>query len=420
MLNEELAEIEEVVSEWEEKIKDGRHSVENLQKQIEGIADADTVMAKMNSGDNEWLNAWKKETIELSGIPKINMSHLGKLKYQHPNDPRISKLGNRAVKCYLKLCEINCTVTERLADSDLRPQIQAENQKMMSELRSMYSTMFPHTEETQPSLSSDSPFVPSSQSHFADIFDATAKQNIENARKNAVTNDNSSSVRNLNTKANVPLIMGIIGVLCVIAIIAYFIIQSMQTSSEINEQAIGAESENSISSGNTFTDSRESKTYKTVKIGSQTWMAENLNIEKGNSVCYDNDPANCQKCGRLYDWETAMKICPKGWHLPTDAEWNALENAVGGSSVVGTVLKSKNGWDNNGNGTDKHGFSALPCGRYYNGKFLYYGLLGQFWSATETSASHALGIGLDARNADMGVGNLNKSLYLRSVRCVED
>ncbi|MDR0517647.1 MAG: fibrobacter succinogenes major paralogous domain-containing protein [Fibromonadaceae bacterium] len=175
-----------------------------------------------------------------------------------------------------------------------------------------------------------------------------------------------------------------------------------------------------IKANGTLTDPSDGKTYKTVKIGSQTWMTENLNIEKGNSVCYDNNPANCQKCGRLYDWETAMKACPRDWHLPSDAEWKVLENAVGGSSIVGEVLKSKSGWDSDGNGTDKHDFSVLPCGRYYNGKFLYYGLLAQFWSATETGDSHALGIGLDARNADMGIGNLNKSLYLRSVRCVKD
>jgi uncharacterized protein (TIGR02145 family) len=170
-----------------------------------------------------------------------------------------------------------------------------------------------------------------------------------------------------------------------------------------------------------YKESIKSLDFKTAKMpDGNVWMAENLNIEKGNSVCYDNNPANCQKCGRLYDWETAMKACPNGWHLPTDAEWTALGNAVGSSSTAGTMLKSKSGWDSGGNGIDKHGFSALPCGRYYNGKFLHYGLLAQFWSATETSDSHALGIGLDTRNANMDTGNLNKSLYLRSVRCLQN
>jgi len=164
----------------------------------------------------------------------------------------------------------------------------------------------------------------------------------------------------------------------------------------------------------TSKDKNNSNAYKTVKIGTQTWMAENLNVETGNSACYENNEAKCQECGRLYDWETAIKACPKGWHLPSQAEWAALGNAADG-----TELKSKSGWESDGNGTDKHGFSALPCGRYYDGKFLYHGRLAQFWSATENDADHALGIGLDAKNANMDMGNLNKS-FLRSIRCVQD
>jgi len=162
----------------------------------------------------------------------------------------------------------------------------------------------------------------------------------------------------------------------------------------------------------------ESPGFKTVKMpDGKAWMAENLNIETGNSACYNDEPENCQKCGRLYDWASANTACPKGWHLPSDAEWAALGNAIGNSS--GTVLKAKSGWNNDSNGTDDYGFAALPCGRFYDGKFLHHGAFAFFWTATESDPKNAMGSALDANNANLDIGKISKS-YKRSVRCIQN
>ena len=144
----------------------------------------------------------------------------------------------------------------------------------------------------------------------------------------------------------------------------------------------------------TMTDSRDGQTYKTVKIGDQTWMAENLNYADSintpslleRSWCYNDNIENCAVAGRLYTWAAAIDsvklatdadnpqdcgygkncklpasvqgICPKGWHLPNKLEWNTLISAVGGKKTAGSALKSQTGWNGSGNGTDSLGFSA--------------------------------------------------------------
>jgi uncharacterized protein (TIGR02145 family) len=147
----------------------------------------------------------------------------------------------------------------------------------------------------------------------------------------------------------------------------------------------------------TFTDERDGQTYKTVKMpDGKVWMAQNLNYkpESGNSWCYDNDESMGDKYeyGRLYDWETAMAVCPIGWHLPSREEWDDLVSGVGGIDVAGNKLKSKSGWNDyngkNGNGTNDYGFSALPGGyRYSDGYFGLAGSYGYYWTATEYTIS---------------------------------
>jgi uncharacterized protein (TIGR02145 family) len=174
-----------------------------------------------------------------------------------------------------------------------------------------------------------------------------------------------------------------------------------------------------------FVDSRDGKKYRSVKIGNQTWMAENLNYAIGNSSCYENKEENCEKCGRLYDWKTAMKACSAGWHLPTDEEWINLENTAGGIEVAGGILKSKNGWSSirdgsPGNGTDKYGFSVGSCGNGYpDGSFKYYGTGAEFWSATELADSTATIRLFSGHATTMGKYGYDKT-YPKSVRCVKD
>ena len=163
----------------------------------------------------------------------------------------------------------------------------------------------------------------------------------------------------------------------------------------------------------------EGQIYRTVVIGTQTWMAENLNYAVEGSVCYDNKAENCTKYGRLYDWNTAKNACPDGWHLPSDKEWNELMTAAGGENVAGIKLRAKSGWDNNG--TDDYGFAALPGGegssivRFFSG----IGTFGYWWSATESSSSHAYTTNMDLNRDKLRWDNDHKS-NLSSVRCVQD
>ncbi len=175
----------------------------------------------------------------------------------------------------------------------------------------------------------------------------------------------------------------------------------------------------SVISFGELTDTRDGKKYKTVKIGSQTWMAENLNYDASGSKCYENNSANCAKYGRLYDWKTAMKVCPSGWHLPSKSEYEMLDKAVGGENdVAGEKLKAKSGWNKNGNGTDEFEFSALPGG----GSGGYFGIAGNYgnwWSSAESS-SYSAYYRIMSYNDVNARWNYNGKGYLFSVRCLQD
>ena len=169
-----------------------------------------------------------------------------------------------------------------------------------------------------------------------------------------------------------------------------------------------------------LTDSRDGHSYKTVTIGSQTWMAQNLNYETANSYCYNENASNCTKYGRLYTWDAAISACPSGWHLPTKAEFETLFTAVGGSSTAGTKLESTSGWKKSGNSTDDYSFSALPAGyRLDDGDYGGGGYNAYFWSSTEYNSNRAYRMCLDYGDDDATLYDYDESLGF-SVRCVKD
>ena len=243
--------------------------------------------------------------------------------------------------------------------------------------------------------------------------------------------------------------------------------ESSASGNKVSSASEGGESADNDASiydpdENTLTDLRDGQVYKTVNIGNQTWMAENLNYRylghttrlDSSSFCYDDDPAYCDTYGRLYLWSAAMDstgiirgntangcgynsecapsgtvrgVCPKGWHLPSRAEWATLIVAVDGSIVeydlentAGFKLRSSSGWYSHGNGTDVFGFSALPAGlRYINGDYTNKDKFAYFWSSSENSSSLAYNLFLDYTLDEACLNDHGKSLGF-PVRCLKD
>jgi uncharacterized protein (TIGR02145 family) len=172
----------------------------------------------------------------------------------------------------------------------------------------------------------------------------------------------------------------------------------------------------------TITDSRDGQVYPTVQIGSQCWLQKNMNYSTGNSWCYDNDSSNCNTYGRLYDWQTALGACPSGWHLPSDAEWTALTDFLGGESIAGGKMKEAGTahWESPNTGaTNSSGFTALPGSqRYDNGGFYGLGYCALFWSSTAYSPTYVWGWRLSFNYHYVYISYSSKT-YGFSARCVQ-
>jgi uncharacterized protein (TIGR02145 family) len=177
---------------------------------------------------------------------------------------------------------------------------------------------------------------------------------------------------------------------------------------------------------NKFKDLRDGKIYKTVIIGTQTWLAENLAYETlTGSWAYNNDAVNMHEYGLLYDWPAAMNACPVGWHLPSDAEWTILTTYIGGESVAGGKMKeagTSHWYSPNTGATNESGFSGLPGGfRRFDGAFINLGYLGYWWSSTEVSETPTVVWlrYLHYYDSRVIIGNGDKE-YGWSVRCVRN
>jgi len=203
-------------------------------------------------------------------------------------------------------------------------------------------------------------------------------------------------------------------------------------------------------SGTTGTEvNQEGNEFKWVGIGTQIWMAENLDVTSLNDgtqipnitddvewsnlytpsyVWYANEPNYRDSLGAMYNWYAleTQKLCPEGWHIPNTTEWETLKQYLsdnGNEGHEGTALKALIGWGESGNGTDLYGFSAMPVGyRSYDGTFMNTnsaGSFASFWSTTVTNPATADGWEVASNNTTMSKNPTFKSIG-RSVRCIKD
>ena len=271
------------------------------------------------------------------------------------------------------------------------------------------------------------------------------------------------------------IIIGVISLVAIIAIIFnVYLLHTRNTDkvsngvSNTSETSNSSDKDKSTKEETTTVTDIDGNVYKTVKIGKQVWMAENLRTTRyanGTSIalgsatntttaCYyypNYDSTNVSSYGLLYNWKAVMwnsssssanpsgvqGICPDGWHVPSDAEWTELTDYVSSRSeyvcgndkeYIAKALASTEEWENHDedcavgnipNSNNATGFSALPAG-YYGGDYYYFGCDVYFWSATESDDNDAYGRNLDCHYADVYRYNYYDRNNGFSVRCVRD
>lgn len=231
-----------------------------------------------------------------------------------------------------------------------------------------------------------------------------------------------------------------ISVVAVLGVVVYS--AKNKPPSVITQPQTSPTPEESFSCGDSVVKDIDGNEYKTVKIGEQCWLKENLKVTKNpqgkpiTRYCYDNDPKICDTDGGLYDWNTTMNgsnqegaqgICPDGWHVPKDSEWYVLENYLkdpgqdcdgtrlgGGCAAAGTNLKRGG----------SSGFGAILAGfRFTDGSFVDRGAIAYFWSSTESESEEGgydtWGRYLDSSYATV-VRFTDDNAFGFSVRCLKD
>ncbi|MDG1041850.1 MAG: fibrobacter succinogenes major paralogous domain-containing protein [Flavobacteriaceae bacterium] len=202
---------------------------------------------------------------------------------------------------------------------------------------------------------------------------------------------------------------------------------------------------------------------KSIKIGNQEWLTENLNVdhfnngdeiqqiesaedwlmylkEKKPAWCYyENDASNGKKYGKLYNWyaiNDPRGLAPKGYHIPSDTEWTELtdyldgvpanpNDIIGSGTIAGPKMMNDSGWNNSENGTNESGFSALPAGKRsgFDANFANIGEAGYWWSSNKHNRNHAYGRNI-SEVYDTSNGCIGKETDFKesgfSVRCLKN